>query len=127
MSVIFRQLTTLSRQQPTFGACFGKAHFSNRNLKMSEMKKLLVTRMEEEIPKPAVELLQKQLTVLFQLKYKIFFHGNTKIYLLRDCCQAIKAFGLNAHDFVMPIKMFSTTVEPLKTNLSAFYIKGPFK
>jgi len=30
---------------------------------MSEMKKLLVTRMEEEIPKPAVEMLQKQLPV----------------------------------------------------------------
>jgi hypothetical protein len=78
MSVIFRQLTTLSRQQLTVGACFSKAHFSRRNLKMSEIKKLLVTRMEEEIPKPAVEMLQKQLPVLFQLKHKIFFFIETQ-------------------------------------------------
>ena len=69
-----------------FDPYFSKSYFSNRNLKMSEMKKLLVTRLEEEIPKPAVEMLQKQLPVLFQLKHKIFFYRNTNINLFQDYC-----------------------------------------
>ena len=62
MSVIFRKLTKLRRRKLTFDASLSGNHSSNETLKMSETKKkLLVTRMEEDIPKPAIEILQKQL------------------------------------------------------------------